>query len=274
LWTCRRITYQNQVVPFGRPLPTMLECVPDLMPAGSTSSFRTTSWTVVFAASVDSSAEPDGALSRLCQIYWHPVYAFIRRRGYDRDQAEDLTQGFFTQLLAKNYLLDADRERGRFRSFLLTAVKRFLANEWDRSHAVKRGGGHAAVSIDLVEAERWYAPATVEAATPERLFERRWALSLLEHVMDKLRAEFDDTGRGGQFETLVVFLNREPHVGLPIASEVPRAAQGRDHRHCRRARPDRRRDTVPSGDVERLTRPLGPAREVTNRTSSLKYRIA
>jgi RNA polymerase sigma-70 factor (ECF subfamily) len=188
----------------------MLECVPDLMPAGSTSSFRTTSWTVVFAASVDSSAEPDGALSRLCQIYWHPVYAFIRRRGYDRDQAEDLTQGFFTQLLAKNYLLDADRERGRFRSFLLTAVKRFLANEWDRSHAVKRGGGHAAVSIDLVEAERWYAPATVEAATPERLFERRWALSLLEHVMDKLRAEFDDTGRGGQFETLVVFLNREP----------------------------------------------------------------
>ena len=147
----------HQVMPFGRPLPTMLECVPNLMPAASTSSFRTTSWTIVLAASVDSSADPGGALANLCQIYWHPVYAFIRRRGYDRDQAEDLTQGFFARLLEKHYLLDADRERGRFRSFLLTAVKHFIANEWDRANALKRGGGQAAVSIDLVEAERWYA---------------------------------------------------------------------------------------------------------------------
>ena len=199
----------HQALPFGRPLPTMLECVPNLMPAGSTSSFRTTSWTIVLAASVDSSADPGGALAYLCQIYWHPVYAFIRRRGYDRDQAEDLTQGFFARLLEKHYLLDADRERGRFRSFLLTAVKHFLANEWDRANALKRGGGQAAVSIDLVEAERWYAPATIEASTPERLFERRWALSLLEQVMAKLRAEFTDAGRADQFDTLVGFLHRE-----------------------------------------------------------------
>jgi RNA polymerase sigma-70 factor (ECF subfamily) len=196
-------------MPFGRPLPTMVECVPILMRAGSTSSFRTTSWTIVLAASVDSSADPDGALAHLCQIYWHPVYAFIRRRGYDRNQAEDLTQGFFARLLEKKYLLDADRERGKFRSFLLTAVKHFLANEWDRSQTLKRGGGRAAVSIDLVEAERWYGPSTVEAATPEQLFERRWALSLLEQVMAKLRAEFRDAGKSGQFDVLAGFLNRD-----------------------------------------------------------------
>ena len=179
------------------------------MGAAVSSRFHTTSWTMVLAASVDPSADANAALAHLCQLYWHPVYAFVRRRGYSRDEAEDLTQGFFTQLLAKNYLLDADRERGRFRSFLLTAVKHFLANEWDRSNALKRGGGQAAVSLDLVEAERWYEPATIEAATPERLFERRWALSLLEQVMAKLRAEFDAAGRAGQFDALVVFLSRD-----------------------------------------------------------------
>jgi len=179
------------------------------MRANSASSFQTTSWTVVLAASVDSSADADGALAHFCQIYWHPIYAFIRRRGYDRDQAEDLTQGFFAQLLAKHYLLDADRERGRFRSFLLTAVKHFIANEWDRSHALKRGGSQTVVSIDLVEAERWLGPAIVEADTPEHLFERRWALSLLEHVMAKLRAEFNDAEKAGRFDVLAGFLNRE-----------------------------------------------------------------
>jgi RNA polymerase sigma factor (sigma-70 family) len=200
----------RQVMPVGRPLPVVLDCGPTSMIGGAASNFNTTSWTMVLAAAVDSSADPDGALARLCQIYWHPVYAFVRRRGHDRDQAEDLTQEFFTRLLEKNYLLDADRERGRFRSFLLSAVKHFLANEWDRSQALKRGGGRAAVSIDRVEAERWYGPATVEAATPEHLFERRWALSLLEHVMAKLRAEFTDSGKDGQFDTLAGFLNREP----------------------------------------------------------------
>jgi DNA-directed RNA polymerase specialized sigma24 family protein len=202
---------RSDVMPFGRPLPAMLECLPTAMRAGVNPRFQTTSWTVVLAASsVASSEDANAALTHLCQTYWHPVYAFIRRRGYGREQAEDLTQGFFAQLLAKHYLLDADRERGRFRSFLLTAVKHFLANEWDRSNALKRGGGQAAVSLDLVDAERWYEPATVEATTPEHLFERRWALSLLEQVMAKLRAEFDDAGKAGQFDALVVFLNRSP----------------------------------------------------------------
>jgi RNA polymerase sigma-70 factor (ECF subfamily) len=164
---------------------------------------------MVLAASASSGDTSRDALARLCQIYWRPVYAFVRRRGYDSDQAEDLTQGFFAQLLEKNYLLDADRERGRFRSFLLTSVKHFLANEWDRSQALKRGGGRAVVSIDLVEAEQWYEPSTVEAVTPERLFERRWALALLAQVMATLRAEYVSAGREDHFDVLVGFLHRD-----------------------------------------------------------------
>jgi DNA-directed RNA polymerase specialized sigma24 family protein len=187
----------------------VINCVSNNMAAVPTSRFHTTSWTLVQAAAVDPTAESATALANLCQVYWQPVYAFIRRNGYDRDQSQDLCQQFFAVLLERNFLLDADQDRGRFRSFLLTAVKNFLANEWDRANAQKRGGGQTAVSIDLVEAEGWYAPATVEATTPERLFERRWALSVLEQVMVKLRATFKESGKADQFDSLLVFLNRE-----------------------------------------------------------------
>ena len=199
----------RQVIPTGRPLPAVIDCVPNPTSRVSSPDFRTTSWTVILAATAGASTDSREALASLCRIYWQPVYAFIRRHGHTREQAEDLTQGFFAQLLEKNYLLDADRSRGRFRSVLLTAVKHFLANEWDRSRALKRGGGQVPVSIDLVEAERWYVPAATDAATPERLFERRWALSMLEHVMAKLRAEFDAAGKADQFDRLSVFLARE-----------------------------------------------------------------
>lgn len=196
-------------MPFGRPLPAVINCVPNLMAGASTSGFHTTSWTLVQAAAVDPTADSRRALAALCQTYWRPVYAFIRRNGYDRDESEDLSQGFFSLLLEKNYLLDANQERGRFRSFLLTSVKHFLANEWDRAHARKRGGGQVAVSIDQMDAERWYAPAAVESTTPESLFERRWAISLLEHVMVKLRAEFTSKGKADQFDKLSMFLNMD-----------------------------------------------------------------
>jgi RNA polymerase sigma-70 factor (ECF subfamily) len=179
------------------------------MQAVSTSRFKTTSWTLVLAAGGLPTTDSRQALARLCQLYWQPVYTFVRRNGYDRDQSQDLTQEFFARLLEKDYLLNADRERGRFRSFLLTAVKHFLVNEWERAHALKRGGGQVSVSIDLVEAERWYAPTVVEQATPETLFDRRWALSLLERVMGKLRAEFTATGKADQFDRLSMFLRRE-----------------------------------------------------------------
>jgi RNA polymerase sigma-70 factor (ECF subfamily) len=187
----------------------MIDCVPIKMPGALTSRFHTTSWTLVLDAAAKPTADSRRALDRLCQTYWQPVYAFIRRNGYDQDQAQDLCQGFFTRLLEKNYLIAADRERGRFRSFLLTAVKHFLANEWDYAHAVKRNPG-TLISIDLVEAERWYAPAALEEATPESLFEHRWALSLLQHVLAKLRAEYVAMGKADQFDRLSGLLNREP----------------------------------------------------------------
>jgi RNA polymerase sigma-70 factor (ECF subfamily) len=145
----------------------------------------------------------------LCKIYWPPVYGFIRRNGYHAEQAEDLTQAFFVVMLEKNYLKDADRDRGRFRTFLLTAVKHFLANEWDKAHALKRGGGQIAVPIDVVEAEAWYAPAAIEQQTPESIFERRWAMSTLGQAMAKLRMECVRTGRADQFDRLSPFLNGE-----------------------------------------------------------------
>jgi RNA polymerase sigma-70 factor (ECF subfamily) len=171
--------------------------------------FHTTSWTLVRTAAGDSTAESREALGALCQKYWHPVYAFIRSRGYEREQSRDLTQGFFALLIEKNYLLDADPERGRFRFFLLAAVKHFLANEWDRANTLKRGGGQAPVSIDLTEADAWQTQAAMDRATPETIYARRWALSLLEHVMLKLRAEFEDAGKANEFDRLSVFLNRE-----------------------------------------------------------------
>jgi DNA-directed RNA polymerase specialized sigma24 family protein len=153
-------------------------------------------------------ADSRQALAKLCEIYWHPVYAFIRRSGYEPEQAQDLTQGFFALLIEKNYLQAADRQRGRFRSFLLTAVKHFLANEWDRGNALKRGGEQIRISLDSLDLERWYSPAAVNEVTPEALFERRWALSLLDHVMAKLRASYAAAGKSEQFELLSAFLNR------------------------------------------------------------------
>ena len=199
----------RQVIPFGRLLPIDIDCVPSHMFNPRTTAFRTTAWTLILAAAGESTEDSTQALERLCQIYWKPVYAFIRRHGYNPDEAQDLCQAFFAALLEKKSLAAADKERGKFRSFLLTAVKHFLANEWDRAHALKRGGGKVALSLDLKETEGWYVPAAVESATPETLFERRWALSLLEHVVTKLRSEFTVTGRTAQFEVLSAFLNPE-----------------------------------------------------------------
>jgi RNA polymerase sigma-70 factor (ECF subfamily) len=199
----------RHVLLVGRRLPVVIDCAPNIMLRKSVSAFQTTRWTLVQAATESPTSDSRRALATLCQTYWHPVYAFIRRNGYDRDLAEDLTQGFFALLLEKNYLVNADRQRGRFRSFLLTTVKHFLANERDREHAQKRGGGQLQISIDAVEAEKWYVPAAIEDTTPESLFERRWALSLLEHVMTRLRAEFAAAGKVEQFDKLSVFINRD-----------------------------------------------------------------
>jgi DNA-directed RNA polymerase specialized sigma24 family protein len=180
------------------------------MRGAQASNFPTTSWSLVVAAAANLTPDSRASLATLCKVYWPPIYTFIRRNGYDIDQAQDLTQAFFAAMLEKNYLGDADRERGRFRTFLLTAVKHFLANEWDRAHALKRGGGQIAIPINPVEAETWYMPEAVEERTPESLFERRWALSLLGQVMAKLRVEFAGMGKAEYFDKLSPLLDGEP----------------------------------------------------------------
>jgi DNA-directed RNA polymerase specialized sigma24 family protein len=178
---------------------------------------------MVLAAGVEPGSRAEPALAALCQQYWHPVYAFIRRHGHSSDQAQDLTQAFFAVLLEKNYLRDARKERGRFRSFLLTAVKHFLFNRKAHEHALKRGGGQPHVSIDPAEAESWFLPEVVDGETPEHLFERRWALSLLEQVLARLRAEFEKPGKEGQFDLLSPFLNG----GAGVDYETAAAQAGR-----------------------------------------------
>lgn len=193
-----------------------------MVAGGQGSWFQTTSWTLVRAAARTADSDSRAALAALCQKYWQPVHVFVRKRETDPEQAKDLTQGFFALLIEKNYLADVDPERGSFRAFLLTAVKHFLANEWDRMHALKRGGGQIPVSIDLVANEDWASPSIIEHMTPERLFERRWALSVLEHAMSILRAEFDEAGKAQQFEQLSAFLNKdvEPVRYETLAAQV------------------------------------------------------
>jgi RNA polymerase sigma-70 factor (ECF subfamily) len=141
-------------------------------------------------------------METLCQNYWYPVYAFIRRRGYTPDQAEDLTQGFFSVFLEKGYVKQVDRERGRFRTFLLTSVKHYLANEWKRSNSQKRGGEYTKLDLDFAEAEAYLTPEETGQSTPETVFEQRWAATLLERTLGLLAREMNEKGQGDRFEEL------------------------------------------------------------------------
>lgn len=163
-------------------------------------AFRTTRWSVVFAAQGKASgADAKQSLETLCRQYWSPLYAYVRHRGHTVHDAQDLTQAFFARLLEKDWLAAADRERGRFRTFLLMALKRFLANEWDRSQTKKRGGGLKIMDLDAAESISIPDPATT---TADALYERRWALTLLESVMGRLRDEFAAAGRSTHYEQL------------------------------------------------------------------------
>src|SRR5262249_27769596 len=150
------------------------------------SQFPTTRWTLVVAAGDPHRKEARSALVSLCENYWYPLYAYLRRRGYPADRAQDLTQEFFVRVLEGRYLDRADPERGRFRSFLLTSLKFFVADEEDRQRARKRGGG-AVVSLEFSSGEERYQREPAHDETPERIFERRWALSVLDRLVEKLR---------------------------------------------------------------------------------------
>jgi RNA polymerase sigma factor (sigma-70 family) len=185
------------------------------LPAGA-APFALTRWSVVLAAGRGESVHSRDALEQLCRTYWHPIYAFVRRRGYSPPDAQDLTQEFFARLLEKNYLGNVDRSKGRFRSFLLASLKHFLANEWDKAKAQKRGGHHVLIPIDVRSAETSYALEPVENVTPETIFERRWALALLQNVLAQLRAEYLREGKTKLFDQLRSTLTGERQT-LPYA---------------------------------------------------------
>jgi len=176
---------------------------------GADGLFRTTHWSVVLAAKTGDESEISKALEQLCRAYWYPLYAFVRRRGLSAADAQDLTQQFFHQLLQRDFLRNIARERGRFRSFLLAALKNFLVSAWHKDHAAKRGGGHLFVSWEDLHAEERYAEEPADNVPPDRLFDQRWALAVMEQAMSQLQSELEAAGKGEQFARLKPFLSRE-----------------------------------------------------------------
>lgn len=164
--------------------------------------FATTHWSVVLRAGQQDTTRATIALEQLCRTYWYPVYVYVRRRGSNSHDAEDLTQGFFAHLLPSSFLANADRERGRFRSFLLTALNHFLADEWDRLNTQKRGGGQQIISLEVESAETRYQMEPADNLTPEKVYEQRWAKTLLSNVIERLRKEYEADGNGPLFASL------------------------------------------------------------------------
>jgi RNA polymerase sigma factor (sigma-70 family) len=175
--------------------------------SGGGVDFRTTHWSLVLTACQSDSPQAQEALAKLCQVYWYPVYAFLRRRGHDPDQAKDLTQELFAQLIEKRGFEVADRERGRFRSFLLACLQHVLSHERKKEQALKRGRDYAFISLDEVVAENLYGTEPADVMSPEKMFERRWALTLLDQTVAQLRDEYAQAGKGAQFDALEVFLS-------------------------------------------------------------------
>ena len=188
--------------------------------AEASGAFATTHWSVVQSAADDDTDCAAHALEQLCAKYWYPIYAFIRRRGMDHHETEDLTQAFFAQLLEKKSLKRADREKGKFRTFLLSSLTNFLNNEWDKKQTIKRGGRHQIISLDEALAEERYRCEPVTSDTPERQFERRWALTLLQQVLDSLKQEYVESGKAELFVRLEPFITGEVVPGMYAQLEV------------------------------------------------------
>jgi RNA polymerase sigma factor (sigma-70 family) len=184
------------------PFETNATPAPAWEPVGQRAAFVTTHWSVVVAAGHHDTAQAQAALEKLCRAYWYPLYAYVRRRGQTVEEAQDLTQEFFARVLERHWLARADQARGRFRTFLLTAMERFLANEWDKLRALKRGGGQRNIPIQLDSAETRYGVEPADTRTPEQAFEHRWALALLDEVLGQLEAEFRARGQEESFAAL------------------------------------------------------------------------
>ena len=165
-------------------------------------AFVTTHWSVVRAAGGSDTPGARAAMEELCRAYWYPLYVYVRRRGHSPEDAQDLTQEFFARLLEHNWLVKADRAKGRFRSFLLMAMNRFLANEWEKVKTLKRGGGVSLVPLEFGSAETRYAAEPATASTPELAFDQQWALALLDGVLRYLRERYHQHGKAAVFDAL------------------------------------------------------------------------
>ena len=187
----------------------------DFMPAGNR-DFRTTRWSMVLRARGESRGAHE-SLAELCKVYWYPLYAFVRRQGHSPHDAQDLTQEFFARLIQDEWLDNVARERGRFRSWLLASTRHFLANEWNRARAQKRGGGAVVVSLDESDAEGRYLHEPADITDATQLFERRWALTLLDNVLERLQREMNDSGKASHFTALKGALTGEP-LAFPEAA--------------------------------------------------------
>jgi RNA polymerase sigma factor (sigma-70 family) len=183
--------------------------------------FQTTHWSVVLAAGQAPSGEAHAALEKLCRAYWYPLYAFVRREGHSADEAQDLTQAFFARLLERRDFEHAQKERGRLRSFLLVSLKHFLVNEWQRARAQKRGGDQVFVPLDEILAEERFGLEPADSLTAERIYERRWALTILDQVFERLRAEYAAAGKSLLYERLKSFLG--DHNEAPTQAELATA---------------------------------------------------
>ena len=209
------------------PVPPSYDLDPPAPGAGGQGIFASTEWTVVLSAGGVDSPAARAALERLCRVYWFPLYAHVRRRGYKPEDAQDLTQEFFAHLFRHESLAGVRREKGRFRVFLLSALNYFLSDQRDRACAAKRGGGRACASLDALQAEERYALEPATSETPDRAFDRRWAAALMEQVFAQLRQEQLLAGKNAQFTLLQPFLAREVEPGEYEALE-PRLGLSRN----------------------------------------------
>ena len=188
--------------------------------------FPTTQWTLVISAGGPAGPESSEALSALCETYWYPLYAYVRRSGHSVERSQDLTQAFFARILEKHYLDRADANRGRFRAFLLSSLKFFLADEADRDHAQKRGGALPPIPFDIRRGEEFYMREPAHSETPEKIFERQWALTLLDRVLNQLKQELVDEGKGEQFDSLKGFLVHDESASYVDAAARSNTTEG------------------------------------------------
>jgi RNA polymerase sigma-70 factor (ECF subfamily) len=184
----------------------MSDFVPSTGPTAASShgarEFTSTQWTLVLTAGDSQAPQSAEALEKLCRAYWYPLYAYVRCRGHPAEEARDLTQEFFARLLEKKWLREVDRSRGRFRTFLLTSMAHFLANDWRASQALKRGGGRQPIALDALEAEERFALEPRDTGSPDALYERRWALTLITRAQDRLHDEWFAAGDGERYTAL------------------------------------------------------------------------